>query len=318
MTDQSPQANSFRRSVLGGEKRKLVVTDKRPKLARTDPESDALDDVVVPRSESRRGDHRDLSRHRLTDETAVARFEGKAHEVELVNLSAGGAMIRCQFTPKLWDMVELELGEGHRVQAAVRWLRGDLAGLEFAHETRIECDPETRAALLLEVIQRSFPDTRVELETFEREEEEEAEAAEPADEDLGNRGEMRHPLVWKGQIHFAFDSNPVRLRNISSGGALLDVSIDYPVGSEVMFDLGEAGMIDAVVSWSHGDQVGLRFNKPFDLESLAKLRPDLTPYRWERPGFLDRTADEPSPWDENWSRSSLSQLRTDLEGFLKH
>lgn len=316
MTDQSPQGNSFRRSVLGGEKRMLVVTGKQPKLARNDPESDALDDVVVPRSESRRGDHRDLSRHRLTGETAIARFKGRAHKVELVNLSAGGAMIRSRFTPKLWDLIELELGEGQSVQAAVRWLRGDLAGLEFAHETRIDCDPKTRAELLLEVIQRSFPETKVELETIEQENEQAA--AEPADEDLGNRGELRHPLVWKGQIHFAFDSNPVRLRNISSGGALVDVAIDYPVGSEVMFDLGEAGTIDAVVSWSHGDQAGLRFTKPFDLECLAKLRPDLTPYRWERPAFLDRTADEPSPWNENWSRSSLSQLRTDLEGFLKH
>lgn len=318
MTDQSPQANSFRRAVLGGEKRKLVVTDKQPKLARDDPESDALDDVVVPRSEIRRGDHRDLSRHRLTGETAIARFRGKAHKVELINLSAGGAMIRCPFAPKLWDLIELELGEGQSLQAAVRWLRGGLAGLEFAHETRIECDPKARAELLLEVIQRSFPETKVELEMVEQEEEEQQAAAAPAEEDQGNRGEIRHPLVWKGQIHFAFDSNPVRLRNISSGGALVDVAVDYPVGSEVMFDLGEAGMIDAVVSWTHGDQAGLRFTKPFDLECLAKLRPDLTPYRWERPGFLDRTADEPSPWNENWSRSSLSELRSDLEGFLKH
>lgn len=316
MTDQSPQANSFRRTVLAGEKRKLVVTDKNPKLARNDPESDALDDVVVPRSESRRGDHRDVSRHRLTGETAVARFKGKAHEVELVNLSAGGAMIRCRFAPRLWDLIDLELGEGPAIQAAVRWLRDDLAGLEFAHETRIECDPETRAALLLDVIQRSFPETKVELETVERSEQ----AAEPesAEEDLGNRGEIRHPMVWKGEIHFAFDSNPVRLRNISTGGALVDVAVDYPVGSEVMFDLGEAGTIDAIVSWTQGHQAGLRFKKPFDIECLAKLRPDLTPYRWERPGFLDRTADEPSPWDSNWSRSSLGQLRADLEGFLKH
>ena len=69
MTDQSPSGNSFRRSVIAGEKRKLVVTDKNPKLARQDPASDALDDVKVPRSEARRGDHRDLSRHRLIGET---------------------------------------------------------------------------------------------------------------------------------------------------------------------------------------------------------------------------------------------------------
>jgi hypothetical protein len=31
-------------------------------------------------------------------------------------------------------------------------------GLEFAHETRLECDPDLRDALLSDVIRRSFPD----------------------------------------------------------------------------------------------------------------------------------------------------------------
>jgi len=39
----------------------------------------------------------------------------------------------------------------------VRWLRDDRMGLEFAHETKIECAPQVRNALLLEVIRRSFP-----------------------------------------------------------------------------------------------------------------------------------------------------------------
>jgi hypothetical protein len=308
-----PQYNSFRRSVLSGEKRKLLVTGKAPKLARPDKASDALDDVVVPRAESRRGDHRDLDRHRLAAETASVRYGGRTYEVELINLSAGGAMIRCDFAPRLWDMVEIRFGEAPPIEAAVRWLRGDSVGLEFAHETRIDCDPEQRAAILLEVIQRSFPESRVELETIE------APAApieQAKEDDLGNRGETRHPLVWKGQIHFAFDSNPVRLRNISAGGALLDVATDYPVGAELMLDLGDAGQLDATVTWAQGDQVGLKFKRPFDIECLAKLRPDLTPYRWERPTFLDAVED-PSPWDDKWIRSSVAELRSELEGFLK-
>ena len=76
----------------------------------------------------------------------------------MVNLSRGGAMIRCGFAPRLWDIVELQLGEGSGLHGAVRWIKGDSIGLEFAHETRIECDREQRAELLLAVIQRSFPD----------------------------------------------------------------------------------------------------------------------------------------------------------------
>ena len=314
MTDQSPR-NSFRAAVLRGERRPLLVEEKQP---RREGPPDALDGLLVPRSEIRRSDHRDQDRHRLTGESATARYKRQPYEVELINLSAGGAMIRADFAPHLWDIVELELGEGTRLEAAVRWIKGDRIGLEFAHETRIECDPETRAALLLEVIQRSFPDVPVELEV-PADPIAAAPAAEKDEEDLGNRTELRHPLVWSGQILFAFESNPVRLRNISSGGALVDVEMIYPVDSEVMLDLGEAGQLDATVSWAHGDQVGLRFSKPFDLACLAKLRPDLTPYRWQRPSFLDPSQNEAgNPWESEWGHSSLSTLRTELEGFLKH
>ena len=315
MTDQSPRGNSFRAAVLRGERRPLLVEEKQPRL---EGPPDALDGVQVPRSEARRGNHRDQDRHRLTGESATARYKRQPHAVELINLSAGGAMIRADFSPHLWDLVELEFGDGPRIGGVVRWVKGDRIGLEFAQETRIECDPQMRAELLLEVIQRSFPDVPVELEAPE---EPVAAAPEPEEqeEELGDRAELRHPLVWSGQILFAFESKAVRLRNISSGGALLDVEMIYPVGAEVMLDLGEAGQLDATVSWVHGDQIGLRFKEPFDLACLAKLRPDLTPYRWQRPSFLDPSEDEySSPLDAEWGRSSLSDLRSELEGYLKH
>jgi hypothetical protein len=124
--------------------------------------------------------------------------------------------------------------------------------------------------------------------------------------------------VWSGQILFAFDSNPVRLRNISAGGALVDVSIAYPVGAEVMLDLGDAGQFDAVVSWAKGEQAGLRFKQPFDLDCLSKRRPDVTPHRWKKPSFLDHAGEDSTPWDDEWSRCSLSELQAKLEGFLRH
>lgn len=314
MSDESPRRNSFRAAVLRGERKPLVLDEKQPRLGGS---ADALDSVLVPRSEARRGNHRDQDRHRLNGETATARHGGKSYSVELINLSSGGAMIRADFSPHLWDIVELELGEGPFLEAAVRWVKGDHIGLEFAHETRIECDPESRARLLLDVIQRSFPDSEIELEVPETEEPLTAERQE--EKELGERAELRHPLVWSGQILFAFDCMPVRLRNISSGGALVDVQMIYPVGSELVLDLGEAGQIDATVSWAHGEQVGLRFKEPFDLASLAKLRPDLTPHRWQRPSFLDQSNEEDSsPWDDEWNRSPLATLRSELEGFLKH
>lgn len=301
--------NSFRAAVLSGVKPALVVNEKSPQR---EGASDSLDRVRVPRSESRRGDHRGGDRHRLNGESASAIHDGESHDVEVVNLSSGGAMIRCGFAPRLWDIVELRLGDGPGLEGAVRWIKGDSIGLEFAHETRIECDPKQRAELLLAVIQRSFPDDVVRLDEAHAEEEPEA-----ADEELGNRDEKRHPLIWKGEIHYAHDSNPVRLRNVSAGGALVDVAVDYPLGAEVMLDLGDAGQFFTTIQWVCGDQAGLRFVQPFDLACLAKARPDVMPHSWTVPSFLTDEADDDSPWHEKWSRSSIEEIRTDLEGFLK-
>ena len=306
MSDETPR-NSFRAAVLRGEKPELVVTDKSP---RQNPSSDGVDGDIVRRTESRRGNHRQKDRHRLTSERLVAHYDGRDLEAGLINLSSGGAMIRCDFAPKLWNPIELDLGDGPRFEGVVRWIKDDRVGIEFAHETVIDCDPKQRAELLLEVIQRSFPDQ----ESVDGREPEEA-AAEP-EEDLGNRAVSRHPLIWKGEIHYAFDTNPVRLRNVSAGGALLEVSTYYPVGAEILLDLADAGQFDAVVTWGEEDQIGLRFKKPFDIACLAKARPDVTPHSWQVPTFLTRV-DDNSPWHLNWRRSSIAEVRSELEGFLK-
>ena len=303
--------NSFRATVLSGVKPRLVVTGKRPLH---EGEADALDGVKVPRAEARRGDHRDRDRHRLAGEKASVIYEGKSHDVEVINLSVGGAMIRCGFVPMLWSLVELRFGEGLGLEGAVRWIKGDCIGLEFAHETKIDCNPEQQAALLLSVIQRSFPDELIRLEPAEIDEG----PIKHEEDELGKRDEKRHPLIWMGEIHYAYDSNPVRLRNVSAGGALVDISTDYPVGAEVLLDLGDAGQFFTTVQWICGDQAGLRFVKPFDLACLANARPDLAPHNWNVPTFLDLDANEDdSPWNSRWNRSSIAEIRNDLEGFLK-
>jgi hypothetical protein len=295
---------------MRGEKAPLVVTDKAPRRGGS---KGKVDGKLVARSEGRRANHRGKDRHRLSSEGATAHHRGKTHKVEMVNLSAGGAMIRCKFALPLWEMLELEIVDGPTFEGTVRWIKDDLVGIEFAHETLIDCDPKKRAEVLLEVIQRSFPDQKISLDR------EEDEIVDQPEEDLGNRGEKRHPLIWKGEIHYAFDSNPVRLRNVSAGGALLDVMTFYPVGAEVMLDLGGAGQFEAVVTWGHEDQVGVRFKQPFQLECLANARPEVTPHKWKVPGFLAREADDEddTPWSSNWSRSSIAEMRADLEGFLK-
>jgi hypothetical protein len=311
--------NSFRSAILSGQglhPKNPLVRDKNGRGA----SEDNLSSVEVPRSEGRSTNHRDDDRHRLDQEVARARIGGEEHEVDLINLSGGGAMIRCDFKPRLWERVDLLLGEGGEIECAVRWIRGDRVGLEFAHETRIDCDPKQRDALLLDVIHRSFPDVAF----APREEVVEplhAEEAEKGDDDdavaNSRRNERRHPLVWMGEIYFSHTNEKVRLRNISEHGALIESPVQYPLGVEVLLDLGDAGQHFSTVSWTCGDKIGLKFNNPFDLKMLGSAKPEVAPQLMTRPGPGLSAPDQDNPWADGWKRRSLEELRDDLEGFLK-
>ena len=47
------------------------------------------------------------------------------HQVDLINLSGGGAMVRGGFNPLLWDRVDLHLGDHGTIECVVRWMRGE-------------------------------------------------------------------------------------------------------------------------------------------------------------------------------------------------
>jgi len=311
--------NKFRSAILSGNglyPKNPLVRDKQGRGATEDD----LSSVEVPRSEGRSTNHRDDDRHRLDQEVARARHDGEEHEVDLINLSGGGAMIRANFAPRLWDRIDLILAEGAEIECAVRWIRADRIGLEFAHETRIDCAPEERDALLLEVIHRSFPDVAMApREDVAASPSLDAKGAGDDDDTIANsrRNERRHPLVWMGEVYFAHSNEKVRLRNISEHGALIEAPVQYPLGVEVLLDLGPAGQHFATVSWACGDKAGLKFNNLFDLRSLGGAKPEVAPHLMIRPGPGLQSSDIDNPWADGWNRQSLDELRGDLEGYLK-
>jgi hypothetical protein len=285
-----------------------LVQSKAPRGVK----ADSLNSIAVPREESRRANTRDQDRHRLPDEQVHVTHKRKSHEVKLVNLSGGGAMIEGEFEPMLWDRIDLHLGENGTIECAVRWIKGGRVGLEFAHETRIDCSAAQRTEVLRAVIARSFPDvqltpvdTDVPVQSGD------------ADEEHRNGG-RRHPLIWSGLIHHDFLSTEVRLRNISETGAMIECAAPPPVGAEPLLELGPECQIFATVVWVVGDSVGLKFTRPFDLGLLANVRPDVAANSWQRPSYLQAGAAADSPWDEQWERMSVSELRQSLEGFMKH
>lgn len=297
---------NIRAKIFGGAnapKQEDILQAKKPKGAKTDQ----LDSVSVEREESRRSDGRLEDRHRLIDETVTIGIGDERHNVELVNLSGGGAMIACDLDLKLWDKLELHLGENGTLECMVCWLRDGRFGLEFAHETRIDCGADKQAAILREVIRRSFPDAE-----FEADHQAPVEHSGPE-----ARQDRRHPLVWSGVLHHDYQSTPVRLRNISETGAMIDCPAMLTVGSEPLLEFGDGVSLSTKIAWVVGDQAGLRFDTPFDLHQLARARPEVAPARWEPPSYLEADLGRSSPWSDHWGRASLGELREDLEGFLK-
>lgn len=301
--------NEFRSQILGNaEKKPLLGTKQR----RDRGGGGDLTAVKVTRQEARTTDTRGDDRHRLSGQTVAAILRGKRREVELINLSGGGAMIAGKLAAQLWERIDLDFGETGCIEAVVRWVKDGRIGLEFAHETKIDCSPDERIALLRDVIERSFPELGVTLHEPEGRIEEAVETPDPE----SRRAEQRHPLIWSGTVRFKNNEAPVRLRNISSRGALIQSDITIFADSTLQLDLGEAGAIAATVSWAVGDQAGLVFAEEFDLRKLSASRPQVAPVEWDAPTYLKNAAKD-SPWEKGWGRASMEELATSLEGFLK-
>lgn len=311
--------NEFRKKVLGGDEPSgpLLRTKGLKEAPGHSPEGESFAELAIPRSEGRKVNHRDVDRYRLGDEKVCLIHDGGQSPVQLINLSGGGAMIEGARALRLWDRVEIQIGECGRLEAIVRWVKGERVGLEFAHETRIEAAGDDVADMLRAVIHRSFPD--IELAASMAEPEDDQRAPAPASEGefrgvSAPEREMRHPLIWTGLIHFNHDSTPVRLRNISANGAMIEGSGTFPLGAEVLLDLGEAGAIFSSVHWAHGDQAGLKFHVPYDVAALAKARPEVAAAKWVAPDYLREDRSGSSPWATQWGRSDLGRLHSFLTG----
>jgi hypothetical protein len=302
--------NKFRSAVLsgnGGARETPLMARKR---ARDDAAAEGLGAVSMPRSEVRTTNQRGPDRHRLPAEQTTVRHKRKLHTIELINLSGGGAMIGGKLKAKLWDRVDLVLGEFGEIESAVRWIRGDRIGIEFAHETRLDCPAETRDTLLRDVITRTYPDVAFDAPAPAAP----AAAKNAPVEDHAKRSDIRHPLIWSALIHHDHESSVARVRNISASGALVETSGVFNEGSELMLDFGDAGSLFATVGWSRGDQLGLVFKTPFDMSRLALANPEVAPQRWAKPEYLRDEQSDSSPWAAQWGRLTIEEVQRTLSG----
>ena len=294
-----------------------LLPAKKPKGVRPDQ----LDSIPLRRESRDRLNSRTEDRHRLVSERAKISHDGSDHEVELINLSGGGAMISGPLEPLLWDRIDLQLGHHGTIECVVRWIRDGHIGLEFAHETRLDWPSDQVAIVLRHVIEKTFPHIAF-PETEEAPAAAEPAAApvqqEPREAINEHRSAPRHPLIWNGTLYHDFQTDTVRVRNISETGAMIETRGQVRVGSEPLLELSPAVSLSATVEWAVGDQVGLRFHSPFDMNLLIESRPVIASTTWSPPAYLESDAQKEDSSGDHWGRLTLYQLQRELDGFLKH
>jgi diguanylate cyclase (GGDEF)-like protein/PAS domain S-box-containing protein len=105
-------------------------------------------------------------------------------------------------------------------------------------------------------------------------------------------------LQWNGMTF------PVRLRNVSTGGALLVSDRGLPPGALVQLDLVGCGSFGAEVRWTSDSCLGLRFERPFDVARLSAAGGKGVGRSVIRPAYLDSELSPESPWAGRTDRLS--------------
>ena len=101
--------------------------------------------------------------------------------------------------------------------------------------------------------------------------------------------EPRMRIIRAALLHHQGRVLGARLRNISSGGALVECREELPVGAEVQLDFAAGGLIDAEVRWTKGTQFGCQFKEKFDLKLLQPVKPAVKSTPAMTPNYLSAT-----------------------------
>ena len=99
--------------------------------------------------------------------------------------------------------------------------------------------------------------------------------------------EPRYRLMRRAVTAIDGERVELRLRNISSMGALVDCEIPVPPGAELVIDIIGVGPVRAVVRWSQPGKFGVRFTSGFDLGRLSPKREAQNPVTMLKPWYVD-------------------------------
>jgi diguanylate cyclase (GGDEF)-like protein/PAS domain S-box-containing protein len=101
--------------------------------------------------------------------------------------------------------------------------------------------------------------------------------------------EPRIRIIRAALLHYHGRVLGARLRNISSGGALVECREPVDVGAQIQLDFAAGGLIDAEIRWTKGTQFGCQFKEKLDLRLLQPTKPAAKPGAGVMPAYLTGT-----------------------------
>ncbi len=277
--------HELRSTILSGEPKQASLVAHKAKAKAEGASPGGLTKIAIKRQEARVTDQRLEDRLRGIVESTTIIFRRRRQDVAVVNVSSRGAMIRGDLDPRIGEKIDLLFDGKTRTRCIVRWMREGRIGLEFVNETIFWTSGRSSGPV--------FQPEKAET---------------PAIHAVAER-EPRQKLLRAGTLYWSGISIPVRLRNISGGGARVESGRELCPGSEVELDLGEAGFQIAEVRWSKDGQVGLRFAQEFDIESLAPSQQAERPPEVLKPAYLETELQPDSPWAARFEKLSLTDLK---------
>ena len=281
--------HELRSTILSGDARPASPVARKGKAKRETPAPTGLTKIAIKREEARVTDQRLEDRHYGAVERSTIVFRRRRLEADVVNVSSRGAMIAADIEPRIGEKIDVQFGDANRTRCVVRWIRDGRIGLEFVDET-------------------IFWETGGQGPVFHYEKPE----TQPSGPEMhvAVDREPRQTLLRAGTLYWSGITIPVRLRNISEGGARVESGRTLCAGSEVELDLGDGNFAFAEVRWSKDGQVGLRFAESFDIDALAPSHAaGERPPELLKPAYLETELQPDSPWAARFERLSLTDLK---------
>jgi diguanylate cyclase (GGDEF)-like protein len=100
--------------------------------------------------------------------------------------------------------------------------------------------------------------------------------------------EPRHRLMRRAITAIGDQTIEVKLRNISSMGALVECPLAVAPGQELTIDIVGVGPVRGLVRWAQAGKFGVQFEGQFDLARLAPKKEARNTVRMMRPTYMDQ------------------------------